>query len=278
MTPVRVLVTDDEKPARERLRRLIERDRRVELVGCSASGADAIRAAREAARRGEPVNLLFLDVQMPEMDGFGVIAALVEELGPLVPVVVFVTAHDEYALQAFEARALDYLLKPFSDERFEASLDRAVVQIRAGHAEATLAEMQALLSSGPELGRSARAEGDGRTRPSPVDRIVLKGANRVRLLLVQQIVWIEAAGMYVRLHMRDGGVHLHRSLLGQVEAALDARRFARVHRSAIVNLDVIDELRANAHGDYTVVLKDRTSIRLGRRYRERLQLRLGQQI
>jgi two-component system LytT family response regulator len=278
MTPVRALVTDDEKPARERLRRLIERDRRVELVGCSASGADAIRAVRDAARSGEPVNLLFLDVQMPELDGFGVVAALLEEFGPHIPVVVFVTAHDEYALQAFEARALDYLMKPFSDERFEASLDRAVAQIRAGHAEATLAEMQALLASAPGLGPSARADGVGRTRPSPVDRIVLKGANRVRLLLVQQIVWIEAAGMYVRLHMRDGGVHLHRSLIGHLEAALDTRRFVRVHRSAIVNLDVIDELRADAHGDYTVVLKDRTSVRLGRRYRERLQRRLGQQI
>jgi two-component system LytT family response regulator len=282
MTRIRVLVVDDEKPARARLRRLLERDARVELAGCAAGGADAIIEVREGARTGKPVDLLFLDVQMPELDGFGVIGALVKD-GPhgQVPTIVFVTAHDEYALRAFDAHAIDYLLKPFSDERFEAALDRAIRYVRGGHAQGVLSQMQALLGAvarPPEGGIAVHgAEPDAR-RGTPVDRIVLKGTERVRLLPVQQITWIEAEGMYVRLHMRDGAVHLHRSLLGQLDAVLDKRRFVRVHRSAIVNIDLIEELQPDAHGDYKVVLKDRTEIRLGRRYRAGLQLRLGQNL
>jgi two-component system, LytTR family, response regulator len=267
MNAVRVLVVDDEKPARERLHRLLERDARLQVVGSCVGGADAVRAVRDAARAGSPVQLLFLDVQMPEMDGFGVMSALVQpnESGPL-PAVVFVTAHDEYAIRAFDAHAIDYLLKPFSDERFEGALDRAIRHLRAGHAEALLSQMQALLGVSGEAPAAA------------LDRIVLKGTDRVRLLPVQQITWIEAAGMYVKLHMRDGSEHLHRSLLGDLDAALDKRRFVRVHRSAIVNVDVIEELQQDPHGDYTVVLKDRTEVRLGRRYRARLQDRLGQDL
>jgi two-component system LytT family response regulator len=272
---------------------------------------------------------------MPELNGFGVVSSLVEHCEPgQVPATVFVTAHDEYALRAFEAHAIDYLLKPFSDERFQASLDRAIWHCRAGQAHAMLEQMKSLLGAlaAPPLdgnGRAgtspqpasaptdrapharasntgasdasatkpviataaadARHVADTSTAPSaasssassppavaPLDRIVLKTADRVRLLPVQQITWIEAAGMYVRLHMRDGAVHLHRSLLGDLDAALDPRRFVRIHRSAIVNIDVIDELQQDVHGDYMVVLKDRTEVRLGRRYRERLQQRLGQ--
>jgi two-component system LytT family response regulator len=235
---------------------------------------------QEAGRAGTPVHLLFLDVQMPELDGFGVIAELTRRAGdeeePVeMPAVVFVTAHDEYAIRAFDAHAIDYLLKPFSDERFEAALDRAIHHLRAGHAQALLSQMQALL--GP-VGATAAGAAPGPGLPATLDRIVLKGTDRVRLLPVQQITWIEAAGMYVKLHLRDGTVHLHRSLLGDLDAALDRRRFVRVHRSAIVNIDVIDELQQDPHGDYTVVLKDRTEVRLGRRYRARLQDRLGQDL
>lgn len=277
MITVRVLAVDDEKPARERLRRLLERDARVELVGCSAGGAEAIRTVQECAAAHDPVHVLFLDVQMPELDGFRVIGTLVgREAAAPAPAVVFVTAHDEYALRAFDAHAVDYLLKPFSDERFEAALDRAISHVRAGRAEALVSQLQALLGA---VGAS-RAPADGAVAPArapaALDRIVLKGGDRVRLLPVQQIAWIEAAGMYVNLHMRDGAVHLHRSLLGDLDAALDPRRFVRVHRSSIVNIDVVEELRLDAHGDYVVVLKDRTEVRLGRRYRSRLQERLGQ--
>jgi two-component system, LytTR family, response regulator len=280
MATVRVLVVDDEKPARERLRRLLERDPRVEVAGCCVAGAEALRTVQEAARADAPVQLLFLDVQMPELDGFGVVAALAQRAAEQhephgLPAVVFVTAHDEYAIRAFDAHAIDYLLKPFSDERFEAALDRAIGHLRAGHAQALLAQMQALL--GP-AGATAAVGASHPSVPAALDRIVLKGTDRVRLLPVQQITWIEAAGMYVKLHLRDGTAHLHRSLLGDLDAALDRRRFVRVHRSAIVNIDVIDELQQDPHGDYTVVLKDRTEVRLGRRYRARLQDRLGQDL
>ena len=274
---IRALIVDDEKPGRERLRRLLTRDDRVELSGCCAGGAEALEVIRAAAHAGGPVQLMFLDVQMPELDGFGVLAALVRDTPPLaVPEVIFVTAHDEYALRAFEAHAMDYLLKPFSDERFQAALDRALRHVRAGHADAMVSQMQALLDG----------SGRGQTVTAPVpapprrvlDRIVVRGSDRVRLLPVEQIMWIEADGMYVKLHTRDGASHLHRALLGSLDRALDARRFVRIHRSAIVNIDVVAELRQDPHGDYVAVLRDLTEIRVGRRFRIRLEARLGQQI
>jgi two-component system, LytTR family, response regulator len=277
MRTIRALIVDDEKPGRERLRRLLTRDNRVVLSGCCAGGAEALEALRAGARDGAPVHVMFLDVQMPELDGFGVLSALVHDAPPLaMPEVIFVTAHDEYALRAFDAHAIDYLLKPFSDERFQAALDRALRHVRGGHADAVMSQMQALLD-----GSSGRQPG---TVPLPVpskpvlDRIVVRGSDRVRLLPVEQIIWIEADGMYVKLHTRDGASHLHRALLGSLDRVLDARRFVRIHRSAIVNIDVVAELRQDAHGDYVAVLRDQTEIRVGRRFRARLQARLGQQI
>jgi two-component system LytT family response regulator len=274
---LRMLVVDDEKPARERLRSLLKRDARVELVSGCAGGAEALNAVEDAERAGRPVQVLFLDVQMPEIDGFGVIATLVRQHGAEnLPVVVFVTAHDEYALRAFDAHAIDYLLKPFSDERFQAALDRAIRHVRAGHAHALMSRMQALLGSMVSREPFDDRDSAGSRQRSTLDRIVLKGANRIRLLPVEQISWIEADGMYVKLHTRDGGVHLHRALLGTLDSALDDRRFVRIHRSAIVNIDLVDELRQDAHGDYIAVLRDRTEVRVGRRFRARLQHRLGQ--
>lgn len=276
---LRVLVVDDEKPARERLRHLLKRDARVDLVGCYAGGAEALTAVQEAESVGRPAHVLFLDVQMPELDGFGVVSDLMRQRGSeSLPVVVFVTAHDEYALRAFEAHAIDYLLKPFSDERFEATLDRAIRHVRAGLAHTLMSQMQTLLGSVAELGALDDAHtGVVREKP-PLDRIVVKGPHRVRLLPVEQIGWIEADGMYVKLHTRDGGVHLHRALLGSLDRSLDERRFVRIHRSAIVNIELVDELRQDAHGDYAVRLRDGTEIRVGRRFRERLQARLGQSL
>jgi two-component system LytT family response regulator len=272
MSTIRALAVDDEKPGRERLRRLLSRDARVELAGCCASGGEAVATVRDAAAAGRPIDVLFLDVQMPEVDGFAVLAALAAPAPDTVPAVVFVTAYDEYALRAFDSYAIDYLLKPFSDERFQAALDRVIRHVRAGRAQALMSRMQALFGDG--AGGPARAP---EAAPRPVlDRIVVKGAHRVRLLPVDQISWIEADGMYVKLHTRDGGVHLHRGLLRSLDASLDARRFVRIHRSAIVNIDLVDGLRQDAHGDYVVLLRDRTEVRVGRRFRARLQARLGQ--
>ena len=276
MTAVRTLIVDDEKPGRERLRRLVLADARLELAGCCSGGAEALTALKEAEGGGRPVRLLMLDVQMPEVDGFSVIAALVRQTRVEdLPAIVFVTAHDEYALRAFDAHAVDYLLKPFSDERFQAAIDRALRFVNAGDAHALISRMQALLRG---TGRHDTADGaapePGARRP--LDRIVIKAANRVRLVPVDQISWIEADGMYVKLHMRDGSVHQQRGLLGGFESSLDERCFVRIHRSAIVNIDVVQELRQDAHGEYIAVLRDRSEVRVGRRFRARLQARLGQ--
>jgi two-component system LytT family response regulator len=276
MHTTRALIVDDEKPGRERLRRLLARDDRVELSGSCAGGREAIEAVRAATQSGSPVHLMFLDVQMPELDGFGVLSALVGGTPAVaMPEVVFVTAHDEYALRAFDAHAIDYLLKPFSDERFQAALDRALRHVRAGHADMLMSQMQALLEGART---PAGAPPSSTARRRTLDRIVVRGSDRVRLLPADQISWIEADGMYVKLHTRDGAAHLHRALLGSFDGALDARRFIRIHRSAIVNIDMIAELRQDAHGDYVAILRDRTEIPVGRRFRMRLQLRLGQQL
>jgi two-component system LytT family response regulator len=277
MKTIRVLIVDDEKPGRERLRHLSNRDARVELAGCCAGGAEALQAIRDAGDAGQPVHLLLLDVQMPELDGFAVVASLVRQgQAENLPAVIFVTAHDEYALRAFDAHAIDYLLKPFSDERFQAALDRAIRHVRAGDAHALVSRMQALLGSVVSKQPVDDRDPAASHQKSALDRIVLKGSNRIRLLPVDQISWIEADGMYVKLHTRDGGVHLHRALLGALDSALDERRFVRIHRSAIVNIDVVDELRQDTHGDFIALLRDRTEVRVGRRFRARLQDRLGQ--
>ena len=277
MQTIRAVIVDDEKPGRERLRRLLARDNRVQLVGCCAGGAEALETIRASAGEGTPIQLMFLDVQMPEVDGFGVLSALVRDSPNVaMPEVIFVTAHDEYALRAFDAQAIGYLLKPFSDERFQAALDRALRHVRAGHADSVMSQMQALLDGSGQK-RPGIPPAAGATR-RVLDRIVVRGSDRVRLLPVEQISWIEADGMYVKLHTRDGATHLHRALLGSLDSSLDPRRFIRIHRSAIVNIDVIAELRQDDHGAYVAVLRDGTEVRVGRRFLIRLQTRLGQQI
>ena len=166
---IRALIVDDEKPGRERLRRLLTRDNRVELAACAGGGAEALDAIRAGARAGNPVQLMFLDVQMPELDGFGVLSALVHAAPAVaMPEVIFVTAHDEYALRAFDAHAIDYLLKPFSDERFQAALDRALRHVRAGHADALMSQMQALLDgSGLRQAGTAPSSSRASTRARP---------------------------------------------------------------------------------------------------------------
>ncbi len=267
-SPVRTIIADDERPARDRLQRLLARDDRVRVLRSCADGPEVIETIRSAALAGAPIQLLFLDIQMPEVDGFGVLAALRDErLTP--PEVVFVTAYDEYALRAFEAQAVDYLLKPFSDERFHAALDRALRHVRSHDAGRVVSQIQSLLdgrSQTPPAAAEARA----------IDRLVVRGAGRVRLVPVDQISWIKAEGMYVRVHLRDGAALLHRALLGSLERTLDPHRFVRIHRSAMVNIDLVAELRQDAHGDHVALLRDRTEVRVGRGFRDRLEARLGQ--
>ena len=285
--PLRVIVVDDEKPARRRLAELLEREPGVEIADVCADGREAVRAVLGAARGADPIDVLFLDVQMPEADGFAVLESLAESLGVAsVPAVVFVTAYDQYALRAFDAHAVDYLLKPYSDERFRLSLRRAGERSRGSESavrdalqrvEALLADLRAHRGT-PARATDSTAETTASAPDAYLDRIVVKARGRVRFLPVEEIAWIEADDVYVRIHSADRASYLHRAPLRELEASLDPRRFVRIHRSAIVNLEFVTELQPDAHGEFAVLLRDRTVLKLSRSYRPALETRLGQRL
>jgi len=246
---IRALVVDDEPLARQRLCRLLQEEPDVEIVGECADGGDAVATIR--ARRPD---LIFLDVQMPVLDGFGVLEALG---GDPLPAVIFVTAYDRYALRAFEYNALDYLLKPFDRERFRKALERARSHLgpdkEADRAEQLLGAVEEFKSEGKAL-----------------ERLVIKSSGRVFFLRVEEIDWIEAAGNYVRLHVGKEA-HLLRDTMSSLEARLDPKRFLRIHRSTMVNIERIQELQPLFHGDYVVILRNGAQLNLSRGYRQRLQ-------
>jgi len=253
---LRVLVVDDEAPARQRLVDLLKKDPQVGGVSEAANG----KAAVEIIGREAP-HLVFLDVQMPELDGLQVI----ETVGAAaMPLTVFVTAYDQHAIRAFEANALDYLLKPFSDERWEAALARAKTRLD----ECNLRE----------FGRSVLHMLATRSEPGRyIDRLAVKGSGTTRFIRVADIDWIEGAGVYVNLHVA-GKEFLYRSTLNELASHLDPLRFIRVHRSAIVNIDSILQLQPISHGEFEIVLKDGHRSRLSRTYRTQLEKRLGQSL
>ena len=249
---IRTLIVDDEPLARERVRDLLELEKDIDVIGEAADG----RSAVDAFRRLSP-DLVFLDVQMPGLDGFDALAA--HEL-PDNMHVIFITAFDEYALRAFEARAVDYVLKPFDRERFRAALDRARIMI-AGRNH--IDHQQQLVTMIRQL-----REGPG------TDRILIKAKGRVYFQRTDEIDWLEAAGNYVRLHC-SAETHLVRETLSELETRLSPDQFCRIHRSTIVNIDRIQEMQPLFHGEYTVILRDGTRLTLSRRYRDKLQERFG---
>ena len=255
--PVRILLVDDEPLARKRLRSLLGRRSDVEVVGECRDGREAVDAIVEVGP-----DLVFLDIQMPELDGFDVLEAVGSDR---MPEVVFVTAFDEYALDAFEVAALDFLLKPFEDERFEAALDRALDRLRERQ-KAELGERLSCLVDGRQLDRS------GETAPEfqgPQTRLAIEKRGRIYFVPVADIHWIEAEGAYVRLHTAKG-THLMRGSLKALEATLDGRRFVRIHRSAMVDVERIVELQPLFHGEYRVTLEGGRELKLSRSYRHRL--------
>jgi two-component system LytT family response regulator len=246
--PVRVLVVDDEAPARAAMRRMLSDDPEVEVVGCCADGREAVAAIQSASPE-----ILFLDVRMPGLDGFEVVQAA----GPRPPRVVFVTAHAGHALEAFDAEAVDYVLKPFDDERFARALTRAKAAARADRTVALAARLSAEVADRhPE-------------RPRYLERIALPEREGVRVVSVGEIDWIEAQDYYVEVHTGGRGYLLRRSLK-QLETRLDPRVFARVHRSAIVNVQRIQSMRPAPHGERDLILRDGTQLKLSRMYRDRL--------
>lgn len=253
MTKIRAMVVDDEAMARERVIGMLRQEADIELIGECSDGQQAVQAI--AAQQPD---LVFLDVQMPAVDGFGVI----QQVGPeKMPAVVFVSAYDEYALKAFEVHAMDYLLKPFSRERFQQTLQHARTHVERRRAGDLGKRLMALVQ-------------DVKPEPQRLDRLVVKSGGRVFFLRTDDIIWIEAAGNYVRLHLAEDS-HLFRETMNGIESRLDPRRFVRIHRSRIVNSDRIKELQPWFNGEYVVVLQNGTRLTLSRGYREKLQERLG---
>ena len=254
MTKIKTIVVDDEPIARARVLSLLGEEPDIEIVGECSSGRQAVSTIAQTSP-----DLVFLDVEMPEMDGF----ELARALGPeRMPAVVFVTAFEEYALRAFEVHALDYLLKPFSAQRFKSALSHARQQLAQRQATANLSEQ--ILAMLPDM----------RRREQRPDRLVVKASGRVYFVRTADIDWCEAAGNYVSLHV-GGQSHLVRDTMGHLETELDARQFLRIHRSTIVNVDRIQELRSSFNGEHVVLLRDGARLTLSRGYRDALQTRLG---
>jgi two-component system, LytTR family, response regulator len=256
MNKLRTLIVDDEPLARGRLRQLLEEEPGVEIIGECEDGVEALEAIR--AQRPD---LVLLDVQMPELDGFGLLAAL--EPGAM-PAIIFVTAHDQFALRAFEVHALDYLLKPFDAERLQASLKRARAWLERRGSDDLGARLSAVLSD--------LRGGGGRAQ----ERLAVRSSGRVVLLKHEEIDWIEASDNYVNLHVGKES-HLLRETMNSLEQRLPADRFLRISRSTIVNLDRVRELQPLFHGEYSVILRDGTRLSLSRGYRDRLSLLLGKE-
>ena len=250
---IRALIADDEPLARERLASLLAGENDVEVIGECTNGVEAVAAIQE-----KTPDLVFLDVQMPELDGFGVLSALEGESRPAI---VFVTAHDRFALKAFEVHAIDYLLKPFDRERFQKALDRAREQLARRDTGEIEQKMTALIAG-------------LRNEPKQLDRIPVKSSGRVVLVKTSEIDWIEAADNYVNLHTGKEA-HLHRETMTALEQKLPAAKFLRISRSTMVNVDRIKELQPMFHGDYTVILQNGTKLTLSRGYRDALNQLLG---
>lgn len=249
MDRIRALIIDDEPLARQRVRGLLETEPGVEIAGECTDGVDAI----EAIRSLRP-DLIFLDVQMPEVDGFAVLERLTPDEMPLV---IFVTAFDEHAVRAFEVHALDYLLKPFEDDRFREALRRA--QSRPGRKDREDA-MRRVLEMLEDVGGEGVKDG--------VKRIMIKTGGHITFLRTAEVEWVEAQGDYVSLHSQ-GKRHLIRENIGDMERQLSSNSFVRIHRSTIVNVARIKELQPLFHGDYQVILHDGTRLTMSRSFRER---------
>lgn len=251
-----VVVADDEAPARQRIIDLLRGDSRVATIVEASDGLSAVEVIQD-----RKPDLVFLDVEMPELNGLEVVA----EVGPnLMPLTVFVTAYDVHAIRAFEANALDYLLKPFSDERFEMTMARV----------GTRMDERSVREFGRRVLRMVSAE---QVVNAPLDRLVVKSGGSTRFVRVADIDWIEAAGVYATLHI-GGKEVLYRAALNELAERLDPIRFVRVHRSAIVNIESIVQLEPISHGEFEVVLKDGSRSRISRTYRGQLEKRLGQSL
>ena len=251
--PIRALVVDDQPMARERLVSLLAREPDVEVIGSCGAGVEAVAAIRTTGP-----DLVFLDMQMPELDGL----AVVETVGvDRMPLTIFVTAYDEYAVRAFDAQAIDYLLKPFARPRFQQALDRARRHLERQQRAALSDQLLSVVAS-------------LRGQPAPGPRLMVKSGGRIVFVDVDSIDWAEAEGNYVRLHA-GSETHLLRQTMAELQSALGDDRFVRIHRSRLVNLARIAELQVSGGGECDVVLHSGLRLGVSRTAREPLQQRLA---
>jgi two-component system LytT family response regulator len=246
---IRTLIVDDEPLARERIKRFLAAEPDLELIGECAEGREAVAAIQTL----KP-DLVFLDIQIPELDGFGVLKAITIAQ---MPAVIFVTAYDRYALQAFDVNALDYLLKPYNRERFHKAVERARAQLSNGSKGELNERLLSLLEN-------------FKTEPQRhLERLMIKSSGRVFFLRAEELDWIEAEGNYLRVHVGRES-HLIRETMNRLASKLDPDKFLRIHRSTLVNIERIKELQPLFSGDYVVILRDGKQLTLSRSYRDKL--------
>ena len=270
--PLRVLVVDDEPLARQRVLDLLEREPDVDVAGTAATGRQAAAALAEP-QPGGAVDVVFLDVQMPGLSGLDV----VREVGPeAMPATVFVTAYDQHALDAFDVAAVDYLLKPFDDDRFRQALARARRAVRLREVDALRGRLAALLGAAPPGAAppEAAAPPGGAGRPAYAERIAVEARGHTRVVAVDAVDYVSADGPYAVLHV-GGETHVVRERMHALEDRLDPAHFFRVHRSTIVQIDRVEALLTAPGGDYAVRLRDGTRLSLSRSRREAFVRRLG---
>lgn len=262
---IRTLIVDDEPHAREGIRIRLKEYRNIRIVGECSSGGEAVSSINALYP-----DLLFLDIQMPEMNGFEVLQKIT--VTPL-PIIIFVTAYDKYAIKAFECHALDYLLKPISDERFKEALRIALVEIKHRNLERYSEKLKSVASD-----YLALTDGDAEQQSHQIsqevkrylNRLMIKFKDQIFMVPVHEIDWIEAAGDYVYVHAKSQK-HIVRETLASLEQRLDPAQFIRIHRSAIVNVEKIKSFHPNEHGDYDVYLQSGIKLKLSRTHRVHFQ-------
>ena len=247
---IRVLVVDDEPPARRKLVRWCSQDPEIEVIGTCANGFEALEVLAAPG-----VDVVFLDVQMPQLSGFDVIRQVPEASRPLV---IFATAYDQYAVDAFQLHAIDYLLKPYDHVRFTQAVQRAKRQLQHKQVQDVNTQLSALLKA--------------MVQPKPyLSHFTIRHQDHIKLLKVEEVNWITAEGNYVKLHLNNEVNHLIRDSIGKLADRLDPRRFPRIHRSTIVNLENVEGFYPASHGDYTVALKDGTQLFMSRTYKNKMR-------
>jgi two-component system LytT family response regulator len=260
MNPVKALIADDERLAREYLKQLLACHAGIEIIGECRNGVETVNAIFSL----QP-GLVFLDIQMPDLNGFDVIREVQKEMS--MPAIVFTTAYEEFALKAFDVSAVDYLLKPFTEERFSEAITKALGLMEKNRLSETNAAIETLLKLYNQKKESRPLE----IYPS---RILVKANKRIFFVSVEDIIWLEASGDYVKIHLKDAHYLLNDSL-NNIEQTLDPQRFIRVHRSHMVNLECITEFKPYFNGEYILVMNNRQEVKLSRSYKDKMKTLLG---